>query len=100
MIYHLLPEQEVFSAYRSGAIAKNIANIMRFDVSGVVVCQAADETLGCAKGRIIAIPQLHEYAKVRGRGRLPVWVSRGFLRHAFKPFLAMLRDGDIIWCHN
>ena len=46
MIYHLLPELEVFSAYRGGALAKNIANIMRFDSSRMVVCHAADDTSG------------------------------------------------------
>jgi glycosyltransferase involved in cell wall biosynthesis len=100
MIYHLLPETETFSAYRGGAISKNIANIMRFDSSRVVVCQACDDTWGYRANRILVIPELRTYARIRGRKRLPAWVFGAFLRHAFRALLSRLNAGDIVWCHN
>jgi spore coat protein SA len=100
MIYHLLPETETFSAYRGGAISKNIANIMRFDSSRVVVCQSADDTWGYGPDRILVIPELRAYARIRGRKRLPAWMFVAFLRHIFRPLLSRLNAGDIVWCHN
>ncbi len=100
MIYHLLPETETFSAYCGGAISKNIANIMRFDSSRVVVCQTCEDTWGYRANRILVVPELRAYARVRGRKRLPAWVFGAFLRHAFGALVSRLKAGDIVWCHN
>ena len=101
MIYHLLPELEVFSAYRGGAIAKNVANMMRFDRSRVVVCQAADDTWGFGTDRILVIPALQSFAKLhRSRSALPAWVTTSFFRYAFRRLLSMLQAGDVVWCHS
>ncbi len=100
MIYHLLPELEEFSAYRGGALAKNIANIMRFESSRIVVCHAADDTWSYPSERIMVLPRLHRYAGMRGRRFYPAWVTGRILRHAFEPLLLKLQDGDIVWCHN
>ena len=101
MIYDLLPELEAFSAYRGGAIAKNVANMMRFDYSRVVVCRAADETWGFGPDRILVIPELQLFARIhRGRSTLPAWVTGWFFRYAFRPLLSKLNAGDVVWCHS
>lgn len=100
MIYHLPSEGDVFSAYRGGAVAQIIANMMRFDPSSVVVCQSADDTWGYGADRILVIPELRTYARLRGRKYLPTWITGPFFRHIFQPFLSQLKSGDIVWCHN
>ena len=39
MIYHLLPATESFSMFSGLALARDVANIMRFDDSAIVVCR-------------------------------------------------------------
>jgi hypothetical protein len=99
MIYHLLLEAEVFSAYRGGAIARTIANVMRLDPSSVVVCGDWDDTWGHGPDRILAIPALRRYARMKGRRFLPPWVSGPLLRRIFQPLLSRVVRGDIVWCH-
>jgi spore coat protein SA len=100
MTYHYLPEWEVFSAYRGGAVARIIANMMHFDLASVVVCRSADGTLGYGSDRILVIPELRMYAKIRGRRHLPGWINGTFLRYIFQPLLSRLKSEDIVWCHS
>lgn len=100
MIHHLLPEWEVFSAERGGALSKDVANIMRLDPLTVVVCQCADHTWGFAQDRLLAIPKLRTYARIQGKSYLPTWVLWPYLRRVYHPLLSRLEDGDVIWCHN
>jgi spore coat protein SA len=99
MIYHLLLEAEVFSAYRGGAIARTIANVMRLDPSCVAVCGDWDDTWGHGPERILAIPALRRYARMKGRRFLPPWISGPLLRRIFQPLLSRVVRGDIVWCH-
>jgi spore coat protein SA len=99
-IYHLLPEWEVFSSFSGGAVSKNIANIMRQDDSRVVVCQKRDDSWALDANRIIVLPALHIYSKLRARRFLP-----GFTRKIIFPFvyirlISHLHEGDVVWCHN
>ena len=100
MIYHVPSEGDVFSAYRGGAVIQIIANMMRFDPSSAVVCQSADETWGYGADRILIIPELRTFYKLKGRKYLPLWITGPFFRHIFQPFLSQLKGGDIVWCHN
>ena len=101
MIYHLLPEKEAFSAFRGGAVAKDIANIMRFDDSRIVVCGDSDSTWGYEPHRILMIPEIRSFARLhRSRSAFPAWSTNSFFRRAFRPLLARLRTGDIVWCHS
>jgi spore coat protein SA len=100
MIYQLLPEWETFSAYHGGAVAKNIANMMRFDKSRIVVCKAGDDTWGFGADRILVIPELQAFRTLRGRRWLPTWITGTFLRHIFEPLLSRLVSNDVVWCHS
>jgi spore coat protein SA len=100
MIYHLLPELEQFCMRRGGAISKNVSNIMRFDDSRVVVCSASDSLWGFPPERIIVIPEVLSYGKLKGHRFLPSWITGPFFRHVFRPLLSRLEEGDIVWCHN
>jgi spore coat protein SA len=100
MIYHLLPEWEVFSTNRGGALAKDVANIMLFDPHTVVVCESADHTWGFAQDRILAIPGLRAYAKIPAKSYLPRSILWPFLRRVYQNLLSRLEEGDVIWCHN
>lgn len=100
MIYHLLPEWEVFSADRGGALAKDVANIMLFDPLTLVVCQRADHTWGFAQDRILAIPGLRTYDRIQAKSYLPRWILWPYLRRVYHPLLSRLKNGDVIWCHN
>jgi spore coat protein SA len=100
MIYHLLGDTDVFSAYRGNAIARNVANMMRFDSSRVVVCAASDSTWGYSSDRIVVVPELRISAKIPGKYFLPNWIMGLFFRWVFRSLLARLKENDIIWCHN
>jgi spore coat protein SA len=91
---------EPFSEFRSGAIAKNVADIMRLDDSRIAVCSAADDAWGFSPDRIILVPELRAYAKIRGRHRLPARLTAMFFRYVFKRLLARISDQDIVWCDN
>jgi len=100
MIYDLLPEVEEFCTRRGGAISKIVANVMRFDGARVVVCSAANDSWGFEKDRMIVLPELSTYDKIRGTRFLPAWVKGSFYRRAYRPFLSRLKEGDVVWCHN
>ena len=100
MIYHILPEWEPFSAFRGGAVSHIVASIMQLDSSNAVVCAAADETWGFGPDRVLALPPLLRYRKIRGRHFLPIAVHRPLLRRIFKPLVEKLDRGDIVWCHG
>ena len=100
MVYHLLPDLEQFCPRRGGALSKIVANIMRFDTSGVVACSAADGAWGHEPDRIVVIPELLKYGKIKGRRFLPSWIKGPFFRHIFQPFLSRLKRGDVVWHHN
>ena len=100
MIYHLLPELEQFCTRRGGAISKNVANIMRFDQFRAVVCSASDGSWGHEPDRIVVIPELLLYSKLKGRRFLPAWIRGPFFRRIFEPLLSRLKRGDIVWLHH
>src|SRR5580700_4966912 len=100
MIYHLLPEWEVFSTNRGGALAKDVANIMFFDPHIVVVCESADDTWGFPQDRILAAPGLRTSATLPAKRYLQPWVLWPYLRRVYQSLLSRLEDGDVIWCHN
>ncbi len=100
MIYHVLPNGEPFSAYFGGAIARNVANIMRFDDSRVVVCESSDNSWGYGNDRIIEIPGLRVYGAIIGKKFLPSWICGPIIRHLFQSFVSNLKRGDVVWVHN
>ena len=100
MIYHLLPGNESFSMYSGLALARDVANMMRFDDSAIVVCREADESWGFPADRSLVIPQMRIFGRIRGRKYIPRWITSPFFRRIFRPLLAALRSGDIVWCHN
>lgn len=100
MIYHLLPELEPFSANSGGAISHTVANLMRMDSNRSVVCISTDGTWGFSPDRVIIATALCAYAKLKGRGLYPTWLTGPILRRTYRPFLATIKKGDIVWCHN
>ena len=100
MKYHLLAEGDNFSVYRGNAVAKNVATVMRLDDSTAVVSPYSDDSWGFGPDRILEIPQLRVYDRIRGRKRLPTWVTGAYFRHIYRPLLSRLKEGDIVWCHN
>jgi spore coat protein SA len=100
MIYHILPGNESFSMFSGLALARDVANMMRFDDSAVVVCRAADDSWGFPADRSLVIPQMRIFGRMRGRKYIPRWITAPFFRRIFQPFLAGLKGGDIVWCHN
>jgi spore coat protein SA len=100
MIYHVLPEKEPFSAYSGGAVARDVANLMRYDSSSCVICPSCDDTWGFEPDRTIALPGWRKYARIKGRKQLPRWIYKVLLSRIFRPLVSLLKDGDIVWCHN
>ena len=82
------------------AIAHDIANIMRFDDSAIVVCRDSDGSWGFAADRQIVIPKMRVFGRMKGRKYIPRWITSPFFRRIFRPLLSVLKSGDIVWCHN
>ena len=97
MIYHLLPGAESFSMFSGLALARDVANMMRFDESAIVVCREADDSWGFPADRSLVIPQMRIFGRMKGRKYIPRAITTPFFRHIFKPFLAALKSGDIVW---
>jgi spore coat protein SA len=100
VIYHLLPEREPFSAFSGLAIAGHVANVMRFDAEGIVVCESSDDSWGFGPERQLILPALRGYGRIRARRHLPLWLAGPLLRCIFRPLLSRLKDGDIVWCQS
>ena len=100
MIYHLLPETEIFSATLGGAVARVAANMVAGNMEQKVVCQSADETWRCGQKQIMIVPGLAAYARLKGRRFLPRELRKKVLRKIFREFLCVLRPGDIVWSHD
>lgn len=99
-IYHLLPENQPFSAFYSGAIARDIANIMRFSEASIVVCAQTDGSWELPAHKHLIIPQLAKYSKIRARRFLPASIHGPLLREVFRPLILKLKPGDVVWCHD
>ena len=100
MIYHLLPGNESFSMFSGLAIARDVANMMRFESSSIVVCRDSDNTWGFTQDRILVIPGMRIFGRMRGRKYIPRWITTPFFRRMFRPLLSVIQSGDIVWCHN
>jgi spore coat protein SA len=100
VVYHLLPGNESFSASSGLAISHDVANIMRYDDSAIVVCRDSDDSWGFAADRQIVIPRMRIFGRIKGRKYIPRWITSPFFRHIFRPLLSILKAGDIVWCHN
>ena len=70
---------------------------MRWNPSSVVVCADGDDTWGYGSDRVLVIPQLRAYARIKGRRRLPFGPV---LRHIFQPLLSRIQRDDLVWCHS
>ena len=100
MIYHVLPDLEQFRPDRGGAISKVVANWMRFDTSQVVTCSTSSDPWHLEPDRIIVIPKLLAFSKIKGRRIIPRWITGPFFRDIFRPLVSRLGRGDIVWVHN
>jgi spore coat protein SA len=100
MIYHLLPENEPFSAFSGVAISRNVSNMMRLDPSRVAVCSKSDDSWGFSTDRILVVPALRLLARIKGRRFIPRLLTNLFFRRVFQPLVSRLKPGDIVWCHN
>jgi spore coat protein SA len=100
MIYHILPESEPLSAVKGGALAHTVANLMRLDDSRIAVCGEVDDTVGFSAKRVIVIPRLRHWSRVRGRRFIPPQIVAPAFRRMFRPLLKRIQAGDIVWCHS
>jgi spore coat protein SA len=98
MIYHILDEP--FSAHTGLGVATVVANIMRFDDTSVVVCPQGDDSRGIPISRVFVIPGSKILTKRLGWHHIPLWIRTPLINRIFASFLARLRPGDIVWCHN
>src|SRR5271156_5287184 len=100
-IFHVLAEGEPFSEFHGGAISRWAGNVLRNASNSVVVCPSADDTWNFPPESILPLPALKRYKRVRGRlFRLPWFFHQAVIRCIFRPLLARLRPGDIVWIHN
>lgn len=100
MIYHLLDECEPFSEFEGGAISRWVANVLRHDSDSVVVCAAADSSWGFPAERVLVLPEMLKYSRLRGRQHYPLQVKNYLIRRFFRPLINRLRPGDVVWVQN
>jgi glycosyltransferase involved in cell wall biosynthesis len=101
-VYHLLPEAEIFSEFAGGAISRWVANVLRNDMSGVVVACSSDLSWGFDAARIIDLPALTSYHCLHPgmRRRMPWMIRKLLLRRVLRPLTSLLTTGDVVWVHN
>jgi spore coat protein SA len=102
MIYHLLTESEPFSEHSGGALSRWTANVLREDDDSMVVCPWADSSWDFASSRVWQLAGLRQHAKYFQRLRYHTGLRFRLLqlKHIFRPLVARLRPGDIIYVHN
>jgi spore coat protein SA len=102
MIYHLLTESEPFSEHAGGALSRWTANVLREDDNSMVVCPWADPSWDFAPSRIWQLPGLCEHSKYFQRLRYHTALRFRVLqlKYLFRPLVARLRQGDVIYIHN
>jgi spore coat protein SA len=99
--YHVLTEAEPFSEFHGGAISRWVANVLRNITHSVVVCPSADETWRFAPESICLLPRLRFYKRFRRYiAHLPWFIHCRVIREIFRPMLARVGPGDIVWIHN
>jgi spore coat protein SA len=98
---HVLTEAEPFSEFNGGAISRWVANVLRNMAHSVVVCPSADDTWKFAPETICVLRRLRFYKRFRRFiAHLPWFVHRRVIQEIFRPMLARVGPGDIVWIHN
>jgi spore coat protein SA len=99
--YHLLTESEPFSEFVGGAISRWAGNVLRNTSGSVVVCPSADGSWKFRPESICLLPGLKLYKPLRWHlFRLPWLLHCRVIRDLFRPLLARVRRGDVVWIHN
>ncbi len=99
--FHVLTEAEPFSEFNGGAISRWVANVLRDITNSVVVCPFADDSWKFAPESICLLHRLWFYRRFRRYvAHLPWFVHRRVIREIFRPMLARVGPGDIVWIHN
>lgn len=101
-IFHLLSEHDLFSESYGGAVSRWVANIARLDDSVVVVTTETDGTWNISAERVLMVPKLKHYRRIRQYvGSRKFWQVRKLLiRHFFAPLIDAAGPGDLVWVHN
>jgi spore coat protein SA len=100
MIYHLLDECEPFSEFQVGAISRWVANVLRDDDDSIVVCPSADSSWGFPAERVLVLPKMLKYSRLRGRQHYPLQVKNYLIRRFLRPLIDRLKPGDVVWVQN
>ncbi len=102
----MLPEGEAFSEFHGGAISRWVANVLRGDATGVVVCVEADRAgsggaWGMPSDNIMTMGWMRSYGRLWRSGyRVPWLVRKRLLRRGFGGMLRQLTANDTVWVHN
>lgn len=101
-VFHLLPEGEAFSEFHGGAISRWVANVLRDDPTGTVVCSRNDSSWKFAPASIMRSHWLGSYQELlRCTSHHVPWILRKrILRFVFRDLLRQVGPGDILWIHN
>lgn len=97
----MLPEGEPFSEFHGGAISRWVANVLRGDATGVVVCVDADDSWGAPVDSVLTMGWMRNYGRLLRSGYRVPWLLRTvLLRRGFGRLLRQLKANDIVWVHN
>ncbi len=101
-IFHLLSERELFSEPYGGAISRWVANVARLDESVVVVTSEADGTWDIPASRVLMVPGLKKYRRIRQYlGSRKFWPPRKILvQSLIGPLVERAGPEDLVWVHN
>jgi spore coat protein SA len=101
-VFHLLPEGERFSEFHGGAISRWVANVLRDDATGMVVCVDADGSWNTPAESVMTMPWLQSYSTLLRRTghRVPWVLKKRLLRRGFGGMVRQLQAGDTVWVHN
>jgi glycosyltransferase involved in cell wall biosynthesis len=97
----VLPEGEPFSEFGGGAISRWVANVLRGDGTGVVVCVEADDSWGVPAESVMSMGWMRRYSALLRSGYRTPWLMRKrLLRRGFRGLIEQLTADDTVWVHN
>jgi spore coat protein SA len=98
-VFHLLPEDEPFSAVSGGAISRVVANLVLGDADAVIVAPAADASWPFPAGQIRCSIWLRRYG-ASARLRRILLKIKPLLRSLLSRVVEEAQRGDVVWVHN
>jgi glycosyltransferase involved in cell wall biosynthesis len=98
-VFHMLPEDEPFSASRGGAISRVVANLVGSDASATILCSSSDGSWRCSPAKASSSFLLRVYGNSSALHSILLKI-KPLLRILLLLVTRHAKRGDVLWIHN